>query len=29
MSKPKLLSLEDIQNFIKNEMNKYLELKGN
>ena len=29
MSKPKLLSLEDIQNFIENEMNKYLELKGN
>ena len=21
--------LEDIQNFIKNEMNSYLELKGN
>lgn len=29
MSKPKLLSLEDTQNFIENEMNKYLELKGN
>ena len=29
MSKQKLLSLEDIQNFIENEMNKYLELKGN